>query len=443
MTSEADLDAAIKGLSILSEHSELYAEFAKLGCVSSLVTLLSHENTDIAIDAIEVLGELIDEDVEADEAQWRALVDAMLDADVVELLTQNLARMDEEAESDRAGVYHVLGVIENLCSQQSVAENMGDQNEGLLKWLLARIQRKERRVGQNMQYAAEILAILLQSSPKTRRRFVDMGGLDSMLEILSAYRKKDPEKDSDEEEYAENLFDCLVCLMDEPKGKEKFVEAEGVELCLIMLREGKMSKPRALRVLDHAMAGSAGRGVCEQVVEAAGLRSIFGMFMKRQEREAVEHLLGIFSSLLRLLPGRSAPRVRTLAKFVENDYEKVGKLVELRRKYTETMTNVEEAIKAEAQPLGAKEREVKADEWLSRRLDAGLFSLQTVDIVLSWLVAEDGGARSRVERLLSDQDKSLENLKQSLQEQLDGMKAGQSTEQAEVKDMLGALLNCL
>ena len=443
MTSEADLDAAIKGLSILSEHSELYAEFAKLGCVSSLVTLLSHENTDIAIDAIEVLGELIDEDVEADETHWRALVDAMLDADVVELLTQNLARMDEEAESDRAGVYHVLSVIENLCSQQSIAENMGDQNERLLKWLLARIRKKEKRVGQNMQYAAEILAILLQSSPRTRRRFVDMGGVDSMLEILSTYRKKDPEKDSDEEECAENIFDCLVCLMDEPRGKEKFVEAEGVELCLIMLREGRMSKPRALRVLNHAMAGSAGGAVCEQVVEAAGLRSIFGMFMKKQEKEPVEHLLGIFSSLLRLLPGQSASRVRTLAKFVEKDYEKIGKLMEVRREYTARMRSVEEAIKAEARQLSAEERETKADEWLSRRLDAGLFSLQTVDVILSWLVAEDSGARSRVKLLLSDRDESLENLKQSLQEQLDGMEAGQSTEQAEAKDMLGALLNCL
>jgi beta-catenin-like protein 1 len=434
MTSEADLDADIKGLSILSEHSELYAEFSKLGCLGSLVALLSHENTDIAIDAIEVLGELTDEDVEADETHWRALVDAMLGADVVELLAQNLARMDEEAESDRAGVYHVLGVIENLCSQHSIAEDMGAQNEGLLKWLLARIRKKERRVSQNMQYAAEILAILLQSSTKTRRKFVD---------ILSTYRKKDPEKDSDEEEYVENLFDCLVCLMDEPSGKEKFVEAEGVELCLIMLREGKMSKTRALRVLDHAMGGSTGGAVCEQVVEAAGLRSIFGIFMKKQEKQAVEHLLGIFSSLLRLLPGQSASRVRTLAKFVEKDYEKIGKLMELRREYTGRMRSVENAFTAEAQQLSAEERDTKADEWLSRRLDAGLFSLQTVDVVLSWLVAEDGGARSRVKRLLGDGDGSLEDLKQSLKEQLDGMEAGQSNEQAEVKDMLGALLNCL
>ncbi len=443
MTSEADLDADIKSLSILSEHSELYADFANLGCVVSLVALLAHENTDIAIDAIEVLGELTDEDVEAEETQWRALVDAMLDADVVELLTQNLARLDEEVESDRTGVYHVLGVVENLCSQQGIAEELGAKSEGLLEWLLARIRKKENRVSQNMQYAAELLAILLQSSPKTRRKFAEMNGVDALLQILSAYRKKDPEKDSDEEEYVENLFDCLVCVVDEPVGKEKLLEAEGVELCLIMLREGRMSKTRALRVLDHAMSGSVGVAVCEQFVEAAGLKTIFGIFMKKQEKEAVEHLLGIFSSLLRLLPGQSATRIRTLAKFVEKDYEKIGKLIELRREYTGRVRNVEEAIKVEAQQLSDEERQVRADEWLSRRLDVGLFSLQIMDVMLSWLIAEDGGARSRVKKLLGQREETFENLKQSLKEQLDGIDAEQSSQQAEVKEMLETLLICL
>ena len=78
MSSEADLDADIKALSILSEHPNLFEEFAKLGCVSSLVSLLSHENTDIAIDAIEIINELTDDDVEAEQTQWDVLVDAMV-----------------------------------------------------------------------------------------------------------------------------------------------------------------------------------------------------------------------------------------------------------------------------------------------------------------------------------------------------------------------------
>lgn len=78
MASEANLDAEIKGLSTLSEHPELYSEFVELGCVASLVSLLSHENTDIAIDAIEIINELTDEDVEAEQAQWDMLADALV-----------------------------------------------------------------------------------------------------------------------------------------------------------------------------------------------------------------------------------------------------------------------------------------------------------------------------------------------------------------------------
>ena len=78
MASEADLDTEIKSLSILSENPYLYSEFAKLGCVGSLMSLLSHENADIAIDVIQIIGELTDEDVEAEQDQWDSLVNAMV-----------------------------------------------------------------------------------------------------------------------------------------------------------------------------------------------------------------------------------------------------------------------------------------------------------------------------------------------------------------------------
>jgi beta-catenin-like protein 1 len=442
MASEADLDAEIKALSILAEHPELYAEFAKLGCVGSLVSLLAHENTDIAIDAIEVLGELTDEDVEAEESEWRALVDAMLEADVVNLLTQNLTRLDEKNESDRSGVYHVLSVVENLSSQADLTELIGQQSN-ILEWLLKRVQEKEIRVGQNKQYSAELLAILLQTSGSNRDKFARMGGVDIALQLLSAYRRKDPEKDTDEEEYVENLFDCLTCMVDEAPGKDTFLEAEGVELCLIMLREGKMSKARALRVLDHALAGSTGVAACERLVETAGLKTIFAMFMKRQEKETIEHLLGIFSSLLRLLPGQSPSRIRTLAKFVEKDYEKIGKLLQLRSEHAGRVGRVEQEIEAEEKEMSKEEKEERAAESLSRRFDAGLFSLQTVDVILAWLAAEDDGARSKIKELMGKDGKDLEDLKRSLQEQLEGIEADEGKSESGLREVLQALIVCI
>ncbi|KAI0376912.1 DUF1716-domain-containing protein [Hypomontagnella monticulosa] len=445
IASEADLDADIKALSILSEHPELYAEFAKLGSVESLVGLLAHENTDIAIDAVEIINELTDEDVAADDDQWNALVDALLEADLLGLLVSNFERLDEEQEVDRSGVYYALSVVENLCSGRTTTAEQVTENEKLLKWLLRRTQVKEATVSQNKQYAAEVLAILVQTSAKNRRKLASLDAMDIMLQLVASYRKRDPEKGGEEEEYMENLFEALTCIADEPEGKAKFIEAEGVELCLIMLKEGKMSKGAALRLLDHAMGGpgQSGTEVCQRVVEAGGLKNIFTLFMKKgSDNQTTEHLISIFGSMLRLLPADSPERIRTLAKFVEKDYEKTDKLVKLRREYAARLWSVDEAIRAEQAGLDAEEKEEMADEWFSRRLDAGLFCLQTLDVVLAWLVAEDGGARKTIQKLLADRDETLSVIRDTIQEQIEGIDV-EDAEGKDTKDMLTTLVEFL
>lgn len=414
MASEADLDADIKALSILAEHPELYGEFARLGCVGSLVGLLAHENVDIAIDAVEIINELTDEDVEAKQEQWHELVDAMVEADLLDLLVSNFGRLNEANESDLIGVYHALSVLENLASTVWLAEKIG-RDTAVLKWLLERIQKRESPVSQNKQYAAEVLAILLQSSAANRRTFCEQNGVDLLLQLLAVYRKRDPVKGTEEEEFVENIFNCLTCVVDEQEGKQKFVEAEGVELCLIMIKEGKMSKSRALRLIDHALGGQSGGEVCERLVEAAGLKIVFGTFMKKVDGQTTEHVLGIFSSLLRLLPANESGRIRTLAKFVEKDYEKLDKLVKLRRDYAARVAVVDNEIRNEQAKLDAEERDEMADEWDSRRLDAGLFCLQTIGVILAWLVAEDDGASNKIQSLLADRDESLVVIKATIQ----------------------------
>lgn len=201
-------------------------------------------------------------------------------------------------------------------------------------------------------------------------------------------------------------------------GKEKFVDAEGVELAIIMLREGKMSKSRALRLLDHAVGGQMGGGVCARIVDAAGLKTVFGMFMKKLDTITTEHLLGIFAALLMLLPAESSARIRTLAKFVEKDYEKIVKLLQLRKQYSARMAVVDAEIeeqKTRMQDKDGEDMEDMTEEWFSRRLDAGLFGLQMTDLCLAWLCAEDDGARGKVRGLLGEAGMGLEHIRETLQ----------------------------
>lgn len=61
---------------------------------------------------------------------------------------------------------------------------------------------------------------------------------------------------------------------------------------------------------------------------------------------------------------------------MEKDYGKIDKLISLRRDYASKVSPVEQAIEKERKTFDQVEQEMMAGEWLSRRFDAGLFSMQ-------------------------------------------------------------------
>lgn len=89
--------------------------------------------------------------------------------------------------------------------------------------------------------------------------------------------------------------------------------------------------------------------------------------------------------------------------------------MQIRGEYVSKVQAVNRAIAAEETPLSPEERKERLDEWDSRRLDGGLYVLQTVDVILAWLVAEDDGARTKIQKLLEDQNDSLISVKTTLQ----------------------------
>ena len=122
----------------------------------------------------------------------------------------------------------------------------------------------------------------------------------------------------------------------------------------LMLREKKVSRNGALKVLNHALIGPEGRDNCAKFVDILGLRTIFPLFMKtpkRSKRKGVsaeeheEHAISIVASLMKNC--RSAQRTRLLNKFVESDHEKVERLMELHFKYLDKVELADERIKRE------------------------------------------------------------------------------------------------
>ena len=97
---------------------------------------------------------------------------------------------------------------------------------------------------------------------------------------------------------------------------------------------------------------------------------------------------------------RGMSRSRLLNKFVENEFEKVDRLLELHFKYRTRVADGDKELERKRQELLASGEEVDADEMEDElyvtRLDNGLFRLQQVDLSLAHLcvsgVAEVGGA---------------------------------------------------
>lgn len=97
----------------------------------------------------------------------------------------NLSRLNEQdEESDRTGVYNILGIFENLLSFIPPLAIQVVNTTELLPRLLKRIA-KEHAYDSNKQYASEILSILLQEEREVRLKFVELKGLDAVLEAVA------------------------------------------------------------------------------------------------------------------------------------------------------------------------------------------------------------------------------------------------------------------
>jgi len=432
LESEIELDAEVKRLGSLAAAPELYPELVKLNVTPSLVAVLGHENEDVVADALEVLRELTDGDaVESDEESGRALANALRENGAYVALYAALVRFEDESGKLKAttsdasnAVSAVLGIVENLGeivgtrfdgddgeARNEALEAFCDETD-LLSWLLKRVEKK-RVVDQNKLYASEILAIVLQSSAKCRRKCVEMNGLESLLQAVSAYKKKEPEDDG-EKELVENLFDSICAVVMVEENKAQFVNLEGIELMLILLssggkkpsNEGKKSSTAhfvavpALKCLDYVLSGN--KTACERFVDALGLKSLFSMFMGRnaktlrkalgneavleQEIRAASVVCSLFKNIENV-----DRRDRLCAKFVEQDFAKCDRLVELWVEFAKRVS-VEQARLEDDADTGI---ELTEEEEYLQKLDAGLATLEHLSLVFAHLWATEHGPIAR------------------------------------------------
>ncbi|KAL3858659.1 hypothetical protein ACJMK2_008922 [Sinanodonta woodiana] len=424
MESELELNDVVQELHVIATVPELYHILVELNTIQSLLQLLIHENTDISIAVVDLIQELTDVDTltESEEGAT-ALTDALLEGQVVALLVQNMDRLDDAVKEESDGIHNTLSVIENMTEFRPEMCTEAAQ-QGLMQWLLKRIKAK-LPFDANKLYASEILAILLQNSDENRHYLGELDGIDILLQQLAAYKRHDP-TNKEEIEMMENLFNCLCSCLMAPENRSKFLKGEGLQLMNLMLREKKLSRNSAIKVLNHAMTGAEGSDNCQKFIDILGLRSVFPLFMKTPKKssagptpqELEEHIVSIIASLLRNCQGTQ--RQRLLNKFTENDHEKVERLLELHFKYLDKVRSVDEQI--EREKIRLKQRgedldEDTEDEFYIQRLDAGLFTLQLLDYVMLEICATGPSSiKQRVMQILNMRGGSVKSIRSIMRE---------------------------
>lgn len=356
---------------------------------------------------------------------------------MIALLVQNLEHLDEKVREDADGVHNTLAIVENMSELKNAEVCAAAGGQGLLAWLLRRV--RVRQYDANKLYAAEVLAILLQGHEANQRLLGERDGIDMLLQSVAYYKRRDP-TGVDEIEMMENLFDCLCSALTFAPNRDRFLQGEGLQLMILMLKEKKLSRHSALKVLNHAMCNAEGAGNCAKFVEVYGLRSLFPAFMRTpkhaskrvtsSETEYEEHVCSIIVSLFRNVRGPG--RDRLISKFLESDHEKVDRLMELHFKYLRRVEAEDERIRRERK-LNA-EAEAESDdlemEAYMRRLDAGLFSLQLVDyIILELYLCAIPSIERRISVLLGQHGESMGGVRAVVQEYVENM-GGEGAEES-------------
>ncbi|XP_037497678.1 beta-catenin-like protein 1, partial [Jatropha curcas] len=238
---------------------------------------------------------------------------------------------------------------------------------------------------------------IIKFNSTNQKRLGQMNGVDVVLQAVAMYKSKDP-KTSDEEEMVENLFDCLCCLLMPLENKEKFVKAEGVELMIIIMKQKKSAYGSAIRALDFAMTKYP--PACERFVDVLGLKTAFAAFMGG------------------ILRGSRRERLLSMSKFVENECEKIDRLMELYIRYSDRVKEETERM----DQLELDDLEMNEEERYNRKLESGLYNLQLIAVILGHLwCSEHPRIRARIELLLKQHKLTKKNVQDILQEYHDNI----------------------
>lgn len=447
MDSEHQLHESIKMLSVLSE-TDLYQDLIDSGSIPTLVELIVHEDDLIAQETVIVLSDLFDDSQVVSSYESREkLSGSLIEQGLLSALSSFLERFTENPDSEDA--VPVYDFLDNLVTLESVSAKILSE-PGLIRQLVSRVaDSRPASKSASKLTSAELLFVLSLANPSKITNLVkdvivdQKSFVDVLLTEVSKIRSANPKTTPEEEEFYENMFNTLCLVGRNIAGKDDFAENEGVELMVILMKESKWAKSRALKVLVDASKGYSAGVIAQNIVQCGGLKPLFSMFAKSDDRTVLSNILWVLSSLLRWLDIDSSERIRVMGKFLEKDGAKLRKIVNLRVDLRKTLDTIEADIAKERKAMES-DPELDEDTVLqfetasdARLVESGLEMLQNIDIILLWLYIDGGEARTTVSSILHQTSQSLDNVKSTINHYISSLKPLAETQPADTDYELG------
>ncbi|KAL6959709.1 hypothetical protein U1Q18_039862 [Sarracenia purpurea var. burkii] len=138
---------------------------------------------------------------------------------------------------------------------------------------------------------------------------------------------------------------------------------------------------------------------------------------KGYKEELEERLVSLIASLFGGIL-RGSRRERLLSKFVENECEKIDRLMELYVRYSNRVKSETERMNQ----LELDDLEMDEEEKYNRRLESGLYTLQLIAVILGHLwTSEHPKMKARIELLLKQNKLTKKDVKDILKEYHDNI----------------------
>nr|KAF6343096.1 hypothetical protein mPipKuh1_010803 [Pipistrellus kuhlii] len=219
MESELDLYDILQEMHVVATRPDLYPLLVELNAVPSLLGLMRHDNTDVAITVVHLLEELTDVDAVHEGEEWGAevLVQALADGHVVALLVHHLERLDPGTAEEREMMENLF---DSLCSCLLLSANRERflQGEGVQ---LMNLMLRAKRVSRSSALKVLDHAMLGPEGTGSCDMFVDILGLRTLFPLFMKSPRKIKKAGSTEKEHEEHVCSILASLLRNLTGQRR------------------------------------------------------------------------------------------------------------------------------------------------------------------------------------------------------------------------------